>query len=101
MGNAGHIYPQFKRALATGNLRVIEPLAVELERVPLDDAASMLPLYAEQRPERFERACLKWLARFTTEKAASTEDVGYATDCIALIPGDPQEALRRLHAISQ
>lgn len=99
MGSAGHVYPQFKRALTVGDLRVIEPLAIELQRVPLEDAASMLPLYAQQKPERFERACLKWLARFSSEKAACSEDVGYASDCIALLRDDPDEALARLHAI--
>jgi len=82
-----------------GDLRVIEPLALELRHVPLEDAATMLALYAQQRPEKFERARLKWLARFSTEKAAGTEDVGYATDCLALMPDDPQEALQRLRRL--
>jgi len=99
VGVAKNPYPEFRRALDRGDLRVAELVALELRRVPLEDAATMVALYAQQRPERFQKACLKWLARYSTEKAASADDVGYAADCLALISTDPQDGLQRLRSV--
>jgi hypothetical protein len=63
-------YPMFREALAVGNLRHALRLAKELPTVALSDAAKLLALMANDEqgdPDRFERAAIRWLNRFTSE----------------------------------
>ena len=61
----GSALPRFRRALKTGNLTLIRNAAAELRRVDVGDAlAASASRFARPEPERFERAALRWLARF-------------------------------------
>lgn len=99
MGNAGSPYPRFQRALKTGDLGIIQAAALECQRIDLGDALTMVVLYREKAPQRFERACLKWLARFAVEKAHTVEDVSMAVDALAIMPVEPEQALERLQRL--
>jgi hypothetical protein len=44
-------------------------------------------------PERFERAALRWLARFAVERAGSVADVRAAADAFAGMAEQPEQAL--------
>jgi hypothetical protein len=68
----GHPRAIFKRAVERGNLVVAEATARELGRLTLDEALRLLFLYAEYDPIKFERAALRWLARYVTEGKAVT-----------------------------
>ena len=75
MTSQGSPYSRFKRALRTGNLTIIRAAAAELPRVDLGDALSVCMAIRDAEPERFERAALRWLARFAAEQAQSVGDV--------------------------
>lgn len=72
MGNAGSPYPRFQRVLATGNLNLIRVAAAELPRVDLGDALAVCMAIREAEPERFERAALRWLARYASRMRAAS-----------------------------
>lgn len=67
MGDHGHAYPRFRRALLTTNLVLIDAAAREIGRLDLADALRILILMADQRDPRFSRAAARWAARATSE----------------------------------
>ena len=70
MSIKGGAYSNFQRALDTGNLLLIRAAAAELPTVNLDDALRICVLVAEQEPERFERAAVRWHGRWEVEAPA-------------------------------
>ena len=62
----GRPYARLQRALATGNPNIALAAAAELPRVPLPEALALCLLLREDR-ERFERAVVRWHARFCME----------------------------------
>ena len=99
LGNAGSPYPRFQRALATGNLQLIRAAAAELPRVDLRDALAVCMAIRDAEPERFERAALRWLARYAVEKAASVGDVRAAADAFSAMLSRPEDALIALQQL--
>ncbi len=68
MSIKGGSYSNFRRALKTGNLLLIRAAAAELPTISLQDALDICLVVAEQEPELFERAALRWLARYCLER---------------------------------
>ena len=68
----GHPRAIFKRAVERGNLVIAEATAREVGQLTLDEALLLVFLYAEKEPIKFERAALRWLARYVTEGKAVT-----------------------------
>jgi hypothetical protein len=66
----GHPRAIFKRAVKRGNIVLAEATARELGKLSLEEALGLLFLYAEKEPVKFERAALRWLARYVTEGKA-------------------------------
>lgn len=66
----GHPRTIFNRAIERGNLAAAEAAARELGRLTLEQALSLVLLYAERDPAKFDRAALRWLARYVTEATA-------------------------------
>jgi ribosomal protein S7 len=99
MGDAGSPYARFQRALATGNLHLIRAAAAELPRVDLGDALAVCMAIRHTEPERFERAALRWLARYAVEKATSVADVRLAADAFAAMVQRPEDALLALQRL--
>jgi hypothetical protein len=62
-----HRYPQFQRALKTGNAPLALAAAAELRHVDLADALSLTLLVRDDDPLRYERAAVRWLSRYTAE----------------------------------
>jgi hypothetical protein len=63
----GHPYPRFREALATGNARIAEAAARDLQHVGPADALDLVLLYRDD-PERYERAAARWIARLVAER---------------------------------
>jgi hypothetical protein len=63
----GHPRAIFKRAIERGNVVLAEMTARELGRLTLEEALSLLVLYAEKEPAKYERAALRWFSRYVTE----------------------------------
>ena len=60
----GHPRAIFSRAIENGNLVVAEQVAREVPNLTLEEALRLLFLYAEKDPIKYDRAALRWLARY-------------------------------------
>jgi hypothetical protein len=67
MTSQGSAYGRFTRAIKQRNLWAAEMSLRELRAVTLEDALSYLDLLAEQKPDKLERACVRWHGRLETE----------------------------------
>ncbi len=81
MSIKGSPLTHFRRAIELGDLSPIRRAAADLPRFPLEDALLICVLMAEQDSPAFERAAVRWLARFALEArnvelAALDEGVG-------------------------
>ena len=99
MTSQGSAYARFQRALKTGNLTLIRNAAAELPRMDLDDALAVCVVIRQAEPERFQRAALRWLARFCVERGgvtlAQVQAAAWAFDNIS----DEPTALERLQRL--
>ncbi len=83
----GSAYGRFQRALATGNLQVIEAAAAELPAVGLDDALAILAVLAQTGNPRFDRAAARWVGRLLTETPAALGDARFAVALVEASAG--------------
>lgn len=67
MTSQGSAHGRFTRAIQQRNLWAAESSLRELGGVSLDDALGYLDLLAEQKPEKLERAAVRWHGRLATE----------------------------------
>ena len=97
----GGPYPRFRRALATGNATIATAAAAELPRLGLGDALSLLLLYRDADPRRFERAAVRWHGRLCLEvRGLSGADAGLAFAALrALAGGEPTPAAEALASL--
>ena len=102
MSTQGSSYSRFQRALKTGNINVIRAAAAELPRVDLGDALAVCVAIREAEPHRYERAALRWLARFCVERRDATlaevTAAAWAFEHMAERPTIALDILRRLCA---
>ncbi len=97
MAAQGHPRAIFKRAIERGNLVVAEATAREIGRLSLEEALSVVLLYSEHDPIKFERAALRWLARYVTEgKAVSLLKAQLALSAPAELRAGEREAAAKL-----
>jgi hypothetical protein len=96
----GSAYARFQRALKTGNINVIRGAEAELPVVDLGDALAVCVAIREAEPHRFERAALRWLARFCVERREATlqevQAAAWAFENMAAEPTVALDTLRRL-----
>lgn len=69
MTSEGHAYARFRRALDSRNATAALSAAAELEHVGLADALELCLLLRDRDPKRFDRAALRWHARYCREVA--------------------------------
>jgi len=79
----GHPGARLQRALAAGNLTAAEQAAFEVAFVPLAQARALVELYAEHGDPKYERAALKYLARYLTEGEPTLVDVAQMAALLA------------------
>ena len=72
MTSQGTAHGRFTRALQQRNVWAAESSLRELGSVSLEDALGYLDLLAEQKPEKLERAAVRWHGRLETEAAFLT-----------------------------
>ena len=100
MTSQGSAYARFRRALATHNLTLIRAAAAELPRVDLGDALAVCVAIRQAEPARFERAALKWIARYCVERPDATlADVRAATAAFEAMTKNPEAALTQLQRL--
>ena len=80
----GHPRAIFQRAIERGNPVAAEASAREIKRLTLEEALRLLFLYAEKEPIKYERAALRWLARYVSDgKAVSLLKAQLALSALA------------------
>jgi hypothetical protein len=96
----GSPYMRFQRALATGNLLLIRSAAAELPQISLGDALSVCVAIRDAEPERFQRAALRWIARYCLERPGVTlSQVRAATEAFERMAARPEDALKTLQRL--
>jgi hypothetical protein len=78
--------------------------AQELSTLSLADALSVLLVYARSSPEQFQRACVRWSARYLSEvrPAPNSEEARLVLDAAAALGGDFAEAgVDTLHVLCE
>jgi hypothetical protein len=83
----GHAYARFRRSIERRALWGAEDAARELPQLPLDDALQLVFLYAEKESPKYEKAALRWLARYLAEEEPRL--LAYATMAASLAERDP------------
>ena len=100
MTSDGNPYARFRRALATGNEKLVTTAALELPRIALDDALQICLVLRGGDPERYERAAVRWLGRFALEaRDATIDDLRLAADALDALPERATEAMERLQRL--
>lgn len=91
----------FKAALDSGHLDRVILLAKEMDSpMSLADALMVCLLMRDGDPDRYRRACLRWLARFVLEaRAVTLQDVSEAVDALALLPTDAAAGMLLLQEV--
>ena len=74
----GHPDTRFKRAIEGRWVFHAELAAREAGNLSLGEALDAVVLYAEVEPARFERAAVRWLARFVTDPSLLQAQVAVA-----------------------
>jgi hypothetical protein len=93
----GNPYPRFQRALKTGNLTLIRAAAAELPRIGLRDALEICLVMRDKKDHRFERAAVRWIARFALEaRDVTLEAIQTAVAALNAMPDQPERAMATL-----
>ena len=91
MTSQGSAHGRFARAIQRGNLWAAEVAARELRGLSLDDALDLVALIARSRPDRLERAAIRWHGRLEVEAQMLTiAEAQFALAALARLPHDPQ-----------
>ena len=96
----GSAYPRFRRALLTGNLTIIRAAAAELPYVELDDALRITAAMAAERDPSYQRAAIRWLARFALERAETLEEIRQAAVALQALPHELTQARAALERLA-
>ncbi len=99
MTSQGGPYSRFRRALDTGNLASIRVAALELPHVNLDDALRICLVMRGAEPAAYDRAVLRWLARFAREKAFSLSQLKVAIAAFDGLAENPARSERQLRGL--
>jgi hypothetical protein len=70
---------RFRRAIDARSLFLAETAARELNVVSLGDARALLDLYAEAASNKYDRAAVRWLARYALETEPGLHEFVVAT----------------------
>jgi hypothetical protein len=87
-----HAHVRFRRAIERGALWAAEDAARELPNLSLEDALTLVHLYAERESPKFERAAMKWLGRYLDENSPTLEQFAKVVSSLARLPDPPTPA---------
>jgi hypothetical protein len=83
MTSQGTAHGRFQRAIHSRNVQNAEVAAREMGGLSLTDALLLCELLANVDPSRYERAALRWLARFIDERLPRLAEVALAASALA------------------
>jgi len=98
IGDAGSPHTRFKLALRTGNVHLIETAALELPKVGLQDALSILVVLATTGDVRYERAAAKWAARAVAERRLTLAESRRVLALVEVLPEAPDAVAQSLRS---
>jgi len=87
---------RFRRAVERKSLLNAELAAREMGQLNLEDALSLVFLYAGADDPRFDRAATRWIARLCVEDKPSLSELQAAVCALALLRRGGGEAAARL-----
>jgi hypothetical protein len=90
---------RFKRAIERRALWLAEDAMREMGSVTLDEAHDLVNLYAERGSPKFERAALRWLARYLAEGAPTLQQIGRTASGLAELEVDRGVTGERIGAL--
>jgi hypothetical protein len=91
MTSEGSAHGRFARAIKQRNLFQAEVAARELRGLSLVDALELVILIAGVRPDRLERAAVRWHGRLEVELPALTlAESRFALAALERLPADPR-----------
>jgi hypothetical protein len=100
MTSEGTAHGRFARAIQERNLWAAETSLRELGSVSLEDALDYLDLLAEQKPEKLERAAVRWHGRLETEATfLSLAESQLALAALASLCAGEREAVQVLRRL--
>jgi hypothetical protein len=79
-------------AIDRGDLERVRELVAHGAEATLHDAARILGLIRGQRPDQFEKAAVRWMARYAAERERDVDDLAQAVDALDLLREDPGAA---------
>jgi hypothetical protein len=97
----GHPRTRFRRAIEGRWVFHAELAAREAGNLTLAEALELVCLYAEAEPAKFEKAALRWHARFVTEVSPSLLRAQIALAALAELRGGSEAAKRVLLELSR
>ena len=81
---------RFRRALASGNPRLVRSAAAELPDIGIAEAAAILLVVERTEPENYERTALRWLAKLSSEgQDVDLSCVAQAATALEALPHQP------------
>jgi hypothetical protein len=93
MTSQGSAQGRFQRAIQRRNLLAAEMALREMDYISVANALTLTLLLAEDAPQRFGRAAVRWHARFVDEaKGITLEDSQLALAALAALLGPGAEA---------
>ena len=92
VSSQGSPHTRFARAIKRRQVFQAEIAARELGRLSLNDALSLVCLYAAVESPKFEPAAVSWLARLALEERVTLISMQVATDALTQLRGQGRDA---------
>jgi hypothetical protein len=92
MTSQGSPHARFRRALASRNSTLVVAAAAELGRLSLAEALAVTLVFLPGEPERYDRACVRWHARWCLEARPRPDEAGLALAALRALPGPARQA---------
>ena len=87
MSATGSPNARFRRALLTGNPTIVSAAAAELGKLSLADALGVCLVFAPHERARFERAAVRWHARYCLELRPAADEAQLVAAALRALPG--------------
>ena len=92
MTSQGSAHARFNRALASRKPTLVAAAAAELGQLTLADALAVTLVYLPDDRVRFERAAVRWHARWCLEVRPSPDESQLALAALRALPGTARQA---------
>ena len=92
MTSQGSPHARFTRALASRNSTLVVAAAAELGRLSLADALAVTLIFLPDEPDRYERASVRWHARWCLETHPRHDEAALALAALRALPGPARQA---------